>query len=154
MTMRIRVQLIIERAEDGASDTADTRMYDVASLERAAGEMASPESLGLTLDEAKAILSGMQQAVVVAQAADHVEARRRCAQCGAVLRLKGHHLTRFRSLFGTVSLSSPRLFRCRCQTAACAALEETGTSTATTFSPLAELLAEHVAPERLYLEAK
>jgi hypothetical protein len=98
--------------------------------------------------KAKTILSGMQQAVVVAQAAAHVEARRRCAECGAILRLKGQHQTRFRTLFGTVPLSSPRLFRCRCQAPACVALEETGTSPIATFSPLAASTRRPTGPWR------
>lgn len=52
----------------------------------------------------------MQQVIVAEQAAAHAEARRRCAECGAPLRLKGQHQTQVRTLFGTVPLSSPRLF--------------------------------------------
>jgi hypothetical protein len=45
--------------------------------------------------------------------------------------------------FGNIEMKSPRLFRCACQ--------PRGTHS---FSPLAELLDAHTAPERLYLEAK
>jgi len=74
--------------------------------------VAGPETLGLTLDEAKTILRGVQQAVVTTQAAAHVAARRHCGDCGATLRLKGHHQTQFRTLFGTVTLASP-LWGCK-----------------------------------------
>jgi hypothetical protein len=150
--MQIRVQVIIEHAADSASDAA-RQVYEVASLERGLGKLVGPESLGLTLDEAKAILRGVQQVVVAEQAAAHVEARRRCTTCGATLRLKGHHQTQFRTLFGTVPLTSPRVFHCQCSTDAGVVPEPAEAPTAT-FSPLAELLAEHVAPERLHLEAK
>ncbi len=153
--MRIRVQVIIEQAEDSVSETVGAQTYDIASLERAAGEVTGPETLGLTLAEAKTILRGVQQVVVAAQAAAHVEARRRCPACGTPLRLKGYHQTQFRTLFGTIPLTSPRLFRCRCQALARAAPEQPeAPASAGSFSPLAELLLEHVAPERLYLEAK
>lgn len=50
----------------------------------------------------------------------------------------------FRTLFGDIPLVSPRLCGCRCQNGE-------GPATA---SPLADLLPDHVAPERLYLEAR
>jgi hypothetical protein len=72
-------------------------------------------------------------------------ARGRCPACGAALRRKGRHRAQLRTLFGTVPLTGPRRFRCRCAP---------HPKASATFSPLAELLPEHVAPERLYLEAK
>jgi hypothetical protein len=48
-----------------------------------------------------------------------------------------------RTLFGTVTLTSPRLYHCGCQTHATA-----------TFRPLTELLTESTAPELLFLETK
>ena len=50
----------------------------------------------------------------------------------------------FRTLYGDVELNSPRLHRCPCQA---------GDGPATT-SPLCDLIPDHVAPERLYLEAR
>ena len=49
----------------------------------------------------------------------------------------------FRTLFGNLDLSSPRLRRCPCQ--------HDGQLSA---SPLVELLSEHTAPELVYLESK
>jgi hypothetical protein len=46
-------------------------------------------------------------------------------------------------VFGNVSLSSPRFYRCGCQPV-----------DSKTFSPLTELFTEHVAPELLYLETR
>jgi hypothetical protein len=95
-----------------------------------------------TWRHAKVVLRGVRQVVVAEQATAHVEARRRCTTCGATLRLKGHHQTQFRTPFGTVPLTSPRVFRCQCSVKAGVAPPEAPTAT---FSPLAELLAEHVA---------
>src|SRR4051794_40588189 len=49
----------------------------------------------------------------------------------------------FCSVFGNVTLSSPRFYRCGCQPA-----------DSQTFSPLTGLLTEHTAPELLYLESR
>jgi len=49
----------------------------------------------------------------------------------------------YRTVFGKLTLPSPRWYTCRCQT-----------TEPRSFSPLAELLQEHTAPELLYLEAK
>ena len=49
----------------------------------------------------------------------------------------------FQTLFGNLELCSPRWNHCGCQP-----------NQAKTFSPLLELLNEHVSPERLYLETK
>jgi hypothetical protein len=46
-------------------------------------------------------------------------------------------------VFGNVTLSSPRFYRCGCQPA-----------DSRTFSPLTELFTEHTAPELLYLESR
>ena len=47
------------------------------------------------------------------------------------------------TLYGTVTLTSPRLYRCACRS-----------GTQKTFSPLAALLTENTSPELLYLESK
>jgi hypothetical protein len=146
--MRVPVQVIIDDVEGRA------QVHDVAGLDRPAVEALRPEELGLTLAEAKAVLRGVQRVVVTAQAAAHAAGRRRCPDCGAAFRRKGQHRLQVRTLFGTVPLAGPRLFRCRCAAPAAPAAPAPASATAATFSPLAELLPEHVAPERLYLEAK
>ena len=49
----------------------------------------------------------------------------------------------FRTPFGKLTLDSPRLYRCSCES-------DGGRS----FSPLAELLSERTSPELVYLETK
>lgn len=71
--------------------------------------------------------------------------RHRCCEaCGRQRRVKGSYLVLFCTLYGDVTLRSPRLHRCPCQ----------GNSGSATLSPLTALLADHVAPERLYLETR
>ena len=101
------------------------------------------EVVGLAFDEAKTILAGIQEGVVTAQAASFLARHRSCDLCGSQLLSKGPGRTRFRSAFGTITLSSPRFHRCPCQPGA-----------AKTFSPLNLLLTERIAPELLYLETR
>jgi hypothetical protein len=70
--------------------------------------------------------------------------RRHCEACGRRLRVKGSYPITFRTLFGDARLTSQRFHRCRCQS-------EAGPATA---SPLKDFISDHVAPERLYLEAR
>src|SRR5579859_5954384 len=106
--MRIRVQVVIE------SDQEITPLHveEVACLER--GEL-TPETLGLRLDEAKQILAGVQQAMTAQQVKDYVEHHRQCPHCQQPLAYKGHHQIDLRTLFGKLTLSSPRLYTCSCQ---------------------------------------
>jgi hypothetical protein len=133
--MKVRVQVIVE------SDQGETHcVEDVAQFERG---MLQPEALGLTLAEAKALLQGVQQAMVTEQTTAYLDAQRRCPACQVPRRCKGHHQLVYRTIFGKLTLPSPRWYVCRCQT-----------TEPRSFSPLAELLQEHTAPELRYLEAK
>ena len=87
------------------------------------------EVIGLSFDEAKAVLAGIQGGVVTAQAASFLARHRSCDLCGSPLLSKGPGRTQFRTAFGTIALSSPRFHRCRCQPGA-----------AKTFSPLSRAL--------------
>jgi hypothetical protein len=133
--MRYKIKMVME-TENGAA----AQERELACLER---ETSGIETVGLTLAEAKALLLGIQQALVGQQAADYLERHRNCPDCGKVLLSKGGHPVVFRTLFGNIELKSPRLFHCECQP------HETHS-----FSPLSEWLDGHTAPERLYLETK
>jgi hypothetical protein len=134
--MRVKVVLQII-AEDGtAGDTAE-----VASFEK---ETERPEDLGLSIAEGKALLTAVQQRIVNAQAASWAERHRCCRACGARRYSKGSYPIVFMTLYGDVRISCPRLHRCPCQ----------GPGGPATISPLCDLIPDHVAPERLYLEAR
>jgi hypothetical protein len=133
--MKVRIQVIVE------SDHGETEcIEEVAQFER--GEL-RPEALGMTLAEAKALLQSVQQTMVTEQTTAHLEAHRPCPACQAPRRYKGHHQLVYRTVFGRLTLPSPRWYLCQCQM-----------TEPRSFSPLAELLQEHTAPELLYLEAK
>src|SRR5258708_10310186 len=102
--MEIRIQVII--------DNDERTRRDIARWERTS---LTSETLGLQLDEARALLQTSQEAMVSAQADDYLAKQAGCPHCGRVHRLKGRHEIVVRSLFGTLRLGSPRFRHCSCQ---------------------------------------
>jgi len=133
--MKITVQLVV-CAEDGY----EAQVQEVAMVEKPHQQIAH---LGFTLAEAKSVLKTLQPQLVEQQSATFVAAHSQCDHCGAALEITGHHTRTFRTLFGTVTLTSPRLYHCRCQR-----------RKTTTFRPLNALLTDSVAPELLLMETK
>ena len=134
--MKLKLQLIIE------SDTGEAEMVrEVTKLERYA---LRPETLGLTLSEAKELLQEVQRAMVTHQTTGYVTQQTHCAKCGKIQSRKGKHEIVLRTLFGKLRLDSPRLYHCGC----CSKEEYRS------FSLLADLLTERTAPELTYLENK
>jgi hypothetical protein len=133
--MKVTVQVIMT-SDSGATEV----VHDVAHGER---DTLQPETLGLTLAEAKTLLEGVQQAIVSQQTEEFIAQQMSCPSCGRGRLRKGDLALMIRTLFGKLRLRSPRLYHCGCQT-----------HPTRTFSPLAALLPEHTAPELLYLEAK
>lgn len=93
--------------------------------------------------EGKAILKALQEIVVEQQLTAFLETQAPCPHCGKRRRSKGYHTTQLRTIFGTITVTSPRLHQCPCQS-----------QPTKTCSPLAELLPEHITPELLCLETK
>jgi hypothetical protein len=118
--MPVKVQVVMMTDDD------QEITQDVACVER---QELTPVTLGLSLAEGKAVLQVLQEVVVAWQLAAYL--RQQCAypQCGQTRRRKGLHHTVFRTVFGALSVESPRLYHCLCQT-----------TETTTFSPLATLL--------------
>jgi hypothetical protein len=125
--MKITVQIAVQSDEGQAAV-----IQEVACLERSA---LRPDTLGLSLVEARSILAGLEQTMAQRQAAEFVAQERRCLHCGQERACKGHHRIVFRTPFGKPKLDSPQLYRCAC-----------GLPRAKTFSPLAEAVARaHLA---------
>src|SRR5689334_18368557 len=133
--MRIQIQLRIV-----ADDDSVISEEEILHLEKGDDRL---EAIGLSLGEAKALLAGIQERMVTAQAASFAARHRDCPACGRRRRSKGPSPIVFRTAFGTVRLASPRFHRCGCQPA-----------DRKTVSPLADLFTEHTAPELLYLETR
>jgi hypothetical protein len=133
--MKIKIQITVE------SNNGQLNVFqEVAHLDR--GTL-RPETLGLTLAEARSILAGIEQTVVEQQAAEFIAQQRACSHCGHERSCKGRHHIVFRTPFGKLRLESPRLYHCQCES-----------DDRTSFSPLAELLQERSSPELIYLETK
>jgi hypothetical protein len=135
--MRIRIQVIIEADQESL---VPFQSEEVACFER--GTL-SAETLGLRLDEAKQMLAGVQQVMAESQVEEYVEQQRQCPHCQQSLACKGHHQIGVRTLFGKLSLTSPRLYTCSCQ------LQEKRS-----WSPVAALFPERSTPELLCQEVR
>ena len=133
--MKITVQITVQ------SEAAESEVVrEVACLER--GPL-QPETLGLSLAEARAILAGLEQTLVEQQSAEFIAQQGRCPRCGRERACKGHHQIVFRTPFGKLKLDSPQLYGCPCQSPGPKSV-----------SPLAERLPERTSPELTYLETK
>jgi hypothetical protein len=133
--MKVKIQVVIESDNHEAPITEE-----VACIQR--GEL-TPETLGMTLAEAKDLLANVQATMVKEQTNEYIRKQRSCPLCGKSRSQKGNHEIVFRSLFGKIELPSPRLYACSCHP-----------QEKRSFSPLAELLPERTAPELLYLQTK
>src|SRR5713101_1871839 len=133
--MKFTVQLVTCTAER----QEETRQ-EVAVLEK---DCQRVEQLGLTLVEAKRLLKQLQRYLVERQTAAFLVPRSQCPACGTSLQVKAQTTRTVRTLFGTVALTSPRFYHCRCQA-----------RTTVTFRPLSALLTESITPELLFLETK
>ena len=133
--MRVKLQLVM-CSDEGQEET----VTDVITLNKNSQRI---EHRGLTLAEAKQLLSTLQRHLLQHQVDTFLDRCATCADCGALLKVKAHASRSFRTLFGTYKLYSPRLEHCDC----------TRRKTAS-FRPLSALFTESVAPELLYMEAK
>ena len=133
--MRISILLQITDDQGFAGAAEEVTAFDKTTQR--------PEDLGLLIDEGKAPLTAVQHRTIVAQVAAWTDRHRSCEACGARCRIKGYYPIAFHTLYGDIDINSPRLYRCACK--------DTGPASV---SPLRELIPSHIAPERLYLEAR
>src|SRR6202030_4502300 len=126
---------VVTVGEDGRKETRE-----ITSILRTD---VKPETLGLILAEGKMILRDLQQIVVESQVSSLLLPKRTCPECGESRRSKGNHTLSVRTVFGRLTVRSPRLYHCVCRP-----------HDTKTFSPLAELLPNHTLPELLFLETK
>src|SRR5215471_1195307 len=133
--MRVKLQRVMCN-DQGDEET----VTDVITLNKNNHRL---EHLGLTLAESKQLLSTLQRQLLQQQINSFLDTRSTCPDCGTPLKLKARGSRSFRTLFGTLQCSSPRLEHCDCTR-----------HKTSSFRPLAVLLTETVAPELLYMEAK
>jgi hypothetical protein len=96
---------LVEMRPDGPERSVD--VLELGQL-RDLGDIAD---LGLTLAEARQLLSRLQQAVIAGQSQAHAVHRPTCSSCGGHCRVKDWRRHQVATLFGTASVRLPR-FRC------------------------------------------
>jgi len=133
--MRVKLQLVM-CSDDGRAET----VTDLVTLQKDCQRI---EQLGLTLKEAKQLLTTTQKRLLQHQVEAFLDGCSTCPDWGAPLKAKGSQTRSFRTLFGTFKLASPRLFHCRCRR-----------RKTTSFRPLSALLMESTTPELLFMETK
>src|SRR5215204_2477356 len=128
-TMRWRIMLEL------AGPDGTPQRHEVSSGERLpTGHTAA--TLGLSLEEGKAVLAAVQRHLVTAQVDEHCRSRRRCDRCGAQRPLKDRRPRRLISLFGVVEVHAPRFGPCRC-----------GVACRRSVTPVAEIMPDRCTPE-------
>ncbi len=132
--MDITLRLSITDGDEAVSE------YDIIHLSKSIN---SDDLIGLSVAESKCLLKTLQQHIVDHQARQFIRSQEHCPCCRTKRRVKDYRNSYYRTVFGVVSLSSPRLFYCDC--------EKTGPKS---FSVLSQWLPDCVSPELQYLEAK
>jgi hypothetical protein len=127
MPVELKVQLV-SVAEDGSESTEDLLVLTK--------EHERLEQLGLTLAEGKQLLRAVQRRVVQQQVTAFLAAQAACPTCGRQRGIKDHKTLGLRTLFGKLSLDSPRVRQCCRQSGEPASI-----------SPLTQLISERSTPE-------
>src|SRR5438128_1693267 len=134
MPVQLKIQLV-SVAEDGSEST-----QELVVLTK---EHERLEHLGLTLAEGKQLLREVQRRAVQQQATAFLAAQAACPTCGRQRGIKDHKTLGLRTLFGKLSLDSPRVRQC-CRPADGPA----------SISALTKLVSERSTPELQYLETR
>lgn len=132
----MRARLVLEIMGNDGETIATETVADLVKVTKGA------EDLGLSLSEAKGLLTKLQQAMVQTQVELWLSENRELD--GRRLRSKGSYPITFHTLFGDVRLKSPRYYL----------PHSVGGNDPATISPLRKLIPDHIAPERLYLETR
>src|SRR5712692_4588942 len=136
MKIILRAQLV--------TDWGEVTEVDVAEFSRPARAL-SADSLGLSLTDGKALLQQLQKIVARTQADELCELHRVCQRCHRWNPIKDYRLRKIDTVFGTISLRSPRIISCPCEPPWYLELP---------ISPLAPFFRERATPELQLLQAK
>jgi hypothetical protein len=136
MKVVLRAQLV--------TDWGEVTEVDVAEFSRPARAL-NADTLGLSLTDGKALLNRLQQTIASAQAQELCELHRVCRRCHRWNPVKDYRLHKIDTIFGTVSLRSPRIISCPCEPPCYLELPTL---------PLAPLFRERATPELQLLQSK
>jgi hypothetical protein len=130
---------------EARTDTGEAKTTELVTFRRPA-VVSTLAEIGLTLAEAKALLTKLQASMLCGQVAEYAAGCRVCPGCGVLRPLKDRRTRRLQTLFGTVELEAPRFRVCRCRLAAPPA--------EATFSPVCALLTARCTPELERIQAE
>ena len=130
---------------EASTEWGEARTFEIGRLTRRMAGVTSDE-VGLTLDEAKALLAELQRRVVQSQIDETVFAARICSDCLSVRPIRDRRTRVLQTLFGTVRVAAPRIKLCACV--------DKGPFGDVSFSPLSELLPDRCTPELRRLQAE
>jgi len=134
--MKISIQIVID------SETGDpTVTKSIAEFRR---EDLAKDTLGLTIKESKLLLQNIQSEFTHHQIEEYISNHKTCNKCHKELKIKGHTEIVYRTLFGKLKLSNPRLYKCSCNK----------DCKSKSISLLPVILPERISPELQYLQAK
>ena len=134
--MKISIQIIVD-LENGEP----AFIKPITEFRR---EDLTKDILGLTIKESKLLLQNIQSEFTRYQVEEYTSNHKTCDQCHKKLKIKGHTEIVYRTLFGKLKLSNPRLYKCSCNK----------DCKSKSISLLPGLLPERISPELQYLEAK
>jgi len=138
------MRLIIEaRLADEGSDTGQDVDRVLAVIERPDSSLAN---VGMTLAEGRALLAKVQAELVSMQVEGWLTGQTHCQCCGEALSHKDYRSTVMRTVYGKVTVKSPRLWSCACQ--------RTLRTLRCLVHPLSKALTSRTTPELKYLQAK
>ena len=130
--MNVRIEMVCLSA-DGTEQRRDVMEIDRTELVM--------ENLGMSLEEGKALLEGVQDFLVAQH--EYLERQRKCWNCGKRYTSKDASSMPVKTLFGRVDVPNARWNHCACQAAG-----------VKTFRPAKAWLQGRTTPEMLYLETK
>ena len=134
--MKISIQITIDH-ENGAPVV----IKPIMEFRR---EALASDTVGLTIEESKLLLQSIQSDCVDQQVKQYIDEHKNCHQCHKELKLKSHNKIVYRTLFGKLKLSNPRLYVCSCDS----------DNKNKSFSLLSPVLTERSSPELQYLQTK
>lgn len=136
------VQISMETTFDGGT----RRTHRLGDLSRPC-RSTRPEALGLLLEDAKAILSQIQKAVLTDQLEEVCAANRTCSACGSRKPIHDYRTRVFDTAFGRFRLRVPRIKRCKCDVVA---VSKCGTLQ----SPVTKVFPDRATPELCRLQTE
>src|SRR3954466_14745411 len=130
---------------EARTDKGEVKTTELVTFRRPAVASTLAE-IGLTLAEAKALLTKLQASILCDQLAEYAAHRRVCPDCAMLQPLKDRRTRRLQTLFGTVEVEAPRFRICRCRRSA--------PRGEVAFAPVSELLTARCTPELERVQAE